>query len=203
MSSLSLSFSNIFIFVSLPNFLTNIYINYIYIYIYIYTGGYICLPSLYIIYIYIYLFTICLSLLYILYIYIYIYVYIYIYISTWRLPGVVITLLLQVLDNHVIRYVPPPVFEQSPAFKSHWRNRNGPKYGSVVVGALSCDPQLVSCTPQPHTLNVLGICAWNFCVHNCHMAECFQKSMQFLTKLPLFCVILCIYFIDSYFIYHS
>ncbi|KAK2180362.1 hypothetical protein NP493_446g01040 [Ridgeia piscesae] len=52
------------------------------------------------------------------------------------------TTLLQVLDNHVIRYVPPPVFEQSPAFKSHWRNRNGPKYGSVVVGALSCDPQL-------------------------------------------------------------
>ncbi|XP_064611206.1 large ribosomal subunit protein uL3m-like [Liolophura sinensis] len=46
------------------------------------------------------------------------------------------TTLLQVLDNHVIRYNPPEVVRNSFGWQPYW----GTKYGIVVVGALSCDP---------------------------------------------------------------
>ncbi|KAL3858596.1 hypothetical protein ACJMK2_008868 [Sinanodonta woodiana] len=51
-----------------------------------------------------------------------------------------ITTLLQVLDNHVINYTPPDEFAKSMGWKPYW----GSKYGSVVVGALSCEPHLFS-----------------------------------------------------------
>ncbi|XP_041376031.1 39S ribosomal protein L3, mitochondrial-like [Gigantopelta aegis] len=50
------------------------------------------------------------------------------------------TTLLQVLDNHVIRYTPPEEFVKSGGWKPWW----GDKYGSVVVGALSTDPRKFS-----------------------------------------------------------
>ncbi|GFR17803.1 39S ribosomal protein L3, mitochondrial [Trichonephila clavata] len=50
------------------------------------------------------------------------------------------TTLLQIVDNHVIRYNPPEIFSQSKHYK---RSPNDPKaYGSLVVGAESADPQL-------------------------------------------------------------
>jgi large subunit ribosomal protein L3 len=48
------------------------------------------------------------------------------------------TTLLQVLDNHVIRYIPPECYSNYPLYKrSKWPPN---KYGCVVVGALSCQP---------------------------------------------------------------
>ncbi|KAK7481659.1 hypothetical protein BaRGS_00027032 [Batillaria attramentaria] len=46
------------------------------------------------------------------------------------------TTLLQVLDNHVIRYIPPEQYQNQSGWKPYWN-----KWGSVVVGALSCDPR--------------------------------------------------------------
>ncbi len=58
-------------------------------------------------------------------------------IPQWQKDGKVFyTTLLQILDNHVIRYTPPEVFTKSRGYKEKWKN----PYGSVVVGALSCDP---------------------------------------------------------------
>jgi len=48
------------------------------------------------------------------------------------------TTLLQVLDNHVIRYVPPEVYTTYPGFK--YRKLKPDKYGAVIVGALSVEP---------------------------------------------------------------
>lgn len=45
----------------------------------------------------------------------------------------------QVVDNHVIRYSSPEEYEKSAGWKPVHKN-----YGSVVVGALSCDPRMVS-----------------------------------------------------------
>jgi len=56
------------------------------------------------------------------------------------------TTMLQVLDNHVIRYSPPEKFSKSAGFKSKWSSRTG----SVVVGALSCSPEQFS--PQYNAL---------------------------------------------------
>jgi len=50
------------------------------------------------------------------------------------------TTLLQVVDNHVIRYNPPEVFQQSKYF-NNCRDASR-EYGSLVVGAESADPQL-------------------------------------------------------------
>ncbi|CAC5419863.1 RP-L3 [Mytilus coruscus] len=62
-------------------------------------------------------------------------------IPQWRKDGTKIeTTLLQIIDNHVIRYSPPEKFAQSAGWKPWW----GRKYGSVVVGALSCEPHLFS-----------------------------------------------------------
>ncbi|KAK3085665.1 hypothetical protein FSP39_006881, partial [Pinctada imbricata] len=44
--------------------------------------------------------------------------------------------LLQVVDNHVVGYTPPEKFMNSVGWKPWWRNM----YGSVTVGAMSCDP---------------------------------------------------------------
>ena len=44
------------------------------------------------------------------------------------------------IDNHVVRYTPPEDFVKSHGFKKKW----APRYGSLVVGALSADPQLVT-----------------------------------------------------------
>ncbi|XP_071036392.1 large ribosomal subunit protein uL3m isoform X2 [Parasteatoda tepidariorum] len=52
----------------------------------------------------------------------------------------IMTTLLQVLDNHVIRYNPPEIFSQS----KYYDDCKDPSkvYGSLVVGAESADPQL-------------------------------------------------------------
>jgi len=47
-----------------------------------------------------------------------------------------------VLDNHVIRYIPPEEYTNYPTFK--YRKLKPNKYGAVVVGALSCQPFQVS-----------------------------------------------------------
>ncbi|XP_060080259.1 large ribosomal subunit protein uL3m-like [Ylistrum balloti] len=44
--------------------------------------------------------------------------------------------LYQIIDNHVIRYIPPEKFSTSIGCTPYWR-----KFGSVVVGALSSYPQ--------------------------------------------------------------
>lgn len=61
-------------------------------------------------------------------------------IPQWRKDGRKFhTTLLQVLDNHVIDYLPPDKFAQTLRVKDDWvRN----KYGAVIVGALSCDPSM-------------------------------------------------------------
>ena len=43
--------------------------------------------------------------------------------------------MLQILDNHVIKYLPPEEFAKSMHIKKAWH-----KYGACIVGALSCDP---------------------------------------------------------------
>ncbi|CAD5110996.1 DgyrCDS347 [Dimorphilus gyrociliatus] len=56
----------------------------------------------------------------------------------WTKDGTkLFTTLVQIIDNHVIRYVPPEDYKQSSAATLYMKNRN---YGSVVVGALSCYP---------------------------------------------------------------
>lgn len=52
----------------------------------------------------------------------------------------VMTTLLQVVDNHVIRYNPPEVFSQSKYFDKMYDKSK--VYGGLVVGAESSDPQL-------------------------------------------------------------
>ncbi|BFZ13453.1 hypothetical protein BsWGS_16492 [Bradybaena similaris] len=48
--------------------------------------------------------------------------------------------LLQVLDNHVINYVPPEVYATYPSHRPHqWQ-----RFGLQIVGALSCDPRQFS-----------------------------------------------------------
>jgi len=48
--------------------------------------------------------------------------------------------LLQVLDNHVINYIPPELYSAYPSHKPHHYH----KFGLQVVGALSCDPRQFS-----------------------------------------------------------
>ncbi|KAL8615312.1 hypothetical protein ACOMHN_038051 [Nucella lapillus] len=52
----------------------------------------------------------------------------------------VMVTLLQVLDNHVIRYTPPEEFSQTAGWRPWWRN----KFGSVVVGSMTSDPRQFS-----------------------------------------------------------
>ncbi|KAG8188585.1 hypothetical protein JTE90_005941 [Oedothorax gibbosus] len=59
----------------------------------------------------------------------------------WTKTGVKIqTTLLQVVDNHVIRYNPPEIFSQSKYYDN--TEDKSKEYGSLVVGAESADPQL-------------------------------------------------------------
>ncbi|KAH9509525.1 54S ribosomal protein L3 [Bulinus truncatus] len=51
-----------------------------------------------------------------------------------------IVTLLQVLDNHVINYVPPEIYATYPSHLPHHRHR----FGLQVVGALSSDPRQFS-----------------------------------------------------------
>ncbi|XP_050399033.1 39S ribosomal protein L3, mitochondrial [Patella vulgata] len=48
------------------------------------------------------------------------------------------TTMLQIIDNHVIRYTPPEKFMKSAGWKPWWGN----KYGVAVVGALSTNPRI-------------------------------------------------------------
>ncbi|GBN97014.1 39S ribosomal protein L3, mitochondrial, partial [Araneus ventricosus] len=54
----------------------------------------------------------------------------------------IMTTLLQVVDNHVIRYNPPEIFSQSKHSKDYLVPSDSRTYGSLVVGAESADPQL-------------------------------------------------------------
>ncbi|XP_052817540.1 39S ribosomal protein L3, mitochondrial-like [Mya arenaria] len=59
-------------------------------------------------------------------------------IPQWKRDGTkILCQLVQVVDNHVIRYTPPEQYEKSLGFNPHWRGKG---FGSVVVGALSCTP---------------------------------------------------------------
>jgi large subunit ribosomal protein L3 len=59
----------------------------------------------------------------------------------WKKDGTKIrTTLLQVIDNHVIKYIPPGQYE--PAMKS--KVKNPERYGCLMVGAESCDPTLLT-----------------------------------------------------------
>jgi large subunit ribosomal protein L3 len=49
---------------------------------------------------------------------------------------------LQVVDNHVIKYIPPE--EYHPPRKPPRRLKNEGRYGCLLVGAESADPQIVS-----------------------------------------------------------
>lgn len=50
------------------------------------------------------------------------------------------TTLLQIVDNHVIKYIPPE--EYKPAQKPKVANLS--KYGCLLVGAESCDPSILT-----------------------------------------------------------
>ena len=55
---------------------------------------------------------------------------------------------MQVVDNHVVKYIPPEEFRQHPSYKSKWKGT----IGAVVVGALSSDPYSVSCVIELFSL---------------------------------------------------
>ncbi|PVD20374.1 hypothetical protein C0Q70_18528 [Pomacea canaliculata] len=58
-------------------------------------------------------------------------------VPQWTKTGEKITTtLVQILDNHVIRYTPPEEAAKTAGWHPLWR-----KFGSVVVGALSSDPR--------------------------------------------------------------
>ena len=58
-------------------------------------------------------------------------------IPQWRKDGTKVNCtVVQVLDNHVIKYTPPEEFHGTPQWKPWYRMR----YGHCVVGALSCYP---------------------------------------------------------------
>lgn len=48
--------------------------------------------------------------------------------------------LLQLIDNHVIRYTQPEAYARSGGWRPWW----GQRFGSVVVGAMDCDPRQFS-----------------------------------------------------------
>lgn len=59
----------------------------------------------------------------------------------WKKDGTKIrTTLLQIVDNHVIRYIPPGEYE--PTQKPNVKNLN--KYGCLLVGAESTDPTMLT-----------------------------------------------------------
>ncbi|GFS07116.1 50S ribosomal protein L3 [Elysia marginata] len=59
----------------------------------------------------------------------------------WKKDGTPFTVtVLQVLDNHVINYVPPEVYATYPSHCPH----QGLRFGLQVVGSLSCDPRQFS-----------------------------------------------------------
>jgi hypothetical protein len=59
----------------------------------------------------------------------------------WTTSGKKIyTTLLQVLDNHVIDYIPPSIYMQKDKDN---RSKNG-LLGMAIVGAISADPRLVN-----------------------------------------------------------
>ncbi|XP_046411611.1 39S ribosomal protein L3, mitochondrial [Neodiprion fabricii] len=53
----------------------------------------------------------------------------------------VFTTLLQVLDNHVVRYIPPEDYKPILFKRKHKNNPRREKLGCLVVGSDSCDPQ--------------------------------------------------------------
>ena len=55
----------------------------------------------------------------------------------WLTCDAVVLVDVQVLDNHVIRYIPPEEYRHYPRYK--W-NRWVDRFGGVVVGALSMHP---------------------------------------------------------------
>jgi len=62
---------------------------------------------------------------------------------------------IQVLDNHVVRYIPPDVYRHYPRYKS---SRWFDKYGGVVVGALSMHPfQVTDCCGSKLLVTVVKI----------------------------------------------
>ncbi|XP_076469862.1 large ribosomal subunit protein uL3m-like [Babylonia areolata] len=62
-------------------------------------------------------------------------------IPQWTKEGKrIMVTLLQVLDNHVIRYTPPEEFEKTSSWQPWW----GKKFGSMVVGSMSTDPRMFS-----------------------------------------------------------
>ena len=65
-------------------------------------------------------------------------------IPQWKKDGTkILVTLLQVIDNHVIRYIPPEEFSKMPSFKTKWQKHDS-KRAALVVGALSCDPSSFS-----------------------------------------------------------
>ncbi len=55
---------------------------------------------------------------------------------------------IQILDNHVISYMPPEQFEKHPTYRGRWHRKKPGPWGALVVGALSCDPFKVRTHPQ-------------------------------------------------------
>ena len=58
----------------------------------------------------------------------------------------------QVLDNHVVRYIPPEEYRHYPRYK--W-NRWVDKYAGVVVGALSMHPFQVLIAVGIHSVQLI------------------------------------------------
>ncbi|XP_055614327.1 39S ribosomal protein L3, mitochondrial [Uranotaenia lowii] len=61
----------------------------------------------------------------------------------WKKDGTKIrTTLLQIIDNHVVKYIPPEEFKpaQEPRQRRNWRK----PYGCLMVGAQSMDPSLLT-----------------------------------------------------------
>jgi large subunit ribosomal protein L3 len=65
-------------------------------------------------------------------------------VPQWKKDGTRILLtMVQVLDNHVIRYIPPADFVKMPSFRGKWQKHNN-KRAALVVGTLSADPSSFS-----------------------------------------------------------
>lgn len=60
-------------------------------------------------------------------------------VPLWKKDGTKInTTMLQIEDNHVIKYIPPEEYKPAALYGPKWKHTN--KYGCLLVGAGSVDP---------------------------------------------------------------
>ena len=120
-----------------------------------------------------------------------------------KMLTILVISVIQVLDNHVINYVPPEVYCSYPSHKPHHYE----KFGLQVVGALSCDPRQVTIFdmwgghfPQNHAPGRLSMCDYSpmnvyllintTCPGTCLWLWCYKFREHWPHWVKLFSVIL-------------